>query len=810
MTDAPRLVRINPRKNERYEQQEKHQVKIRTEVFKNTSDFEGRKGSATLNMDRLSLFMDNMISNYNYPELAVLREWVSNAHDAHVAAGVKKPVKVTLPSNLSPTLIVQDFGEGMSTDFVENVYLDFGSSSKNLGNDQIGGFGIGGKSALAIASQYTMTTISQGLKSVYIFERSPKGGVDFKNPIYEIPTDEPSGVVVQVAVDRVGQFTDTNLNRVLAGWSNADISLNTGKEFFSIPDNSSPVDFELDFTDYSLQGQEEFEEDVRSEKGFVLHGALNAEGKGKQLSRELGLSWNEYVVLVGPVAYVFSPEGFNGGDSVRNFMVPSLNIGDVSFPSSREVIEPTRANRTTVSNAFEKITTKAFDLLQAKADGVGSRAEALTLHRSPLAQSHQGKIKISFKGEEVPTTFTTDSDREIYAYQHTGGWQGIKNYKLSLEEGFANGAVRTLPLKIQTLVILDDDSSSQSVRNNVRARHSSLGHKPKDLGGYLVMTKKANKWLKAAADTTITSSELAAVAKEHRRKEREAKAAAKAAGTAPTPAVKMTRRDRIGEYRAEWLEFSRTPEGKLEVRRVDGDLMEFHDGLYDPKKTLVMSTNSSSYSPEAFANYFETFSVDPQDAQFLRVHTGAKEETLRHLLGSEVTIMDFEPWMEKNFASLASYKGRTPAEISREIPFSLDSASVSLIKTLGVDTLHPKYAEFLKLQAELEEAEKAISENNRGYYYYGGPGSLMRRILQDFGKSVRNDRAEFFFLSSLGYIRIHNLEDREYDALRQTLNQMVVNWLDNLAMEEAEAEDAAEESAKAEAEKPLQAVSNAG
>lgn len=804
------MVRIDPRNNERYEQQEKHQVKIRTEVFKNTSDFEGRKGSATLNMDRLSLFMDNMISNYNDPELAVLREWVSNAHDAHVAAGVKQPVKVTLPSNLNPTLVVQDFGDGMSTKFVEDVYLDFGSSSKNLGNDQIGGFGIGGKSALAIASQYTMTTISQGLKSVYIFERSPKGGVDFKNPIYEIPTDEPSGVVVQVAVDQVGRFTETNINRVLAGWSNADISLNTGKEFFSIPDNSTAVDFELDFTDYSLQGQEGFEEDVRSEKGFVLHGALNAEGKGKKLTSELGLSWGEYVTLVGPVAYVFKPESFNAGDSVRNFMVPSLNIGDVSFPSSREVIESTRANRTTIANAFDKLTTKAFELLQVKADGIGSRAEALTLHRSPLAQSYKGKLKITFKGEEVPTTFSTKGDREIYAYQHTGGWQGIKNYKLSLEEDFTNGTGRELPLKIQTLVLLDDDSSSQSVRNNVRARHNSLGHKPQDLGGYLVMAKKADSWLKAAADTTIKSSELAEVAREYRRKEREAKAAAKAAGTAPVVPVKKTRKDRIGEYSADWLEFSTSAEGEFQVRSIDGDLMEFHDNHYDPKKTLVMSTNSSSYNPGPFASYFESFGVNPQDAQFLHVQTGAKEETLRHLLGSEVTIMDFEAWMEKNFASLASYNGRTPAEISQELPFDLDSTALSLIKNLGVDTLHPKYAEFLELHEELEEAEKAISKNTGGYYYYGGPGNLMRRVMQDFSKTSRVERAEFFFLSSLGYIRTHNLNEREHDALRQTMNQMVVNWLDNLAMEEAEAEDAAEESAKAEAEKPLQTVSNAG
>lgn len=772
-------------------------MKIRNDKFKNTSDFEGRKGSATLNMEKLSLFMDSMISNYNYPELAVLREWVSNAHDAHVAAGMKRPVKVTLPSALNPTLTVQDFGLGMTSDFVENFYLSFGSSSKDKSNDEIGGFGQGGKSALAIAAQYTMTTISEGLKNIYIFERSPLGGVDFKLVVEEVPTDEPSGTVVQVAVDNWSQYSEVNLNRVLAGWSNADIELNTGKQFFSIPDNGTAVSYEVDFTDYNKASEEGFEEDIRSEKGYVLHGAFDINGASKKLSSELGLGWNEYVVLVGPVAYVFAPE-VNDSAVLSDYMAVSVNIGDVSFPSSREVIEPTRVNRKTVGACFEKLVAEADKLLQERADGVKDRAAALALHRSPLVKNRRNFV-ISFKGEEVPLRFTPKADDALFSYQHIGNWRGVKNFKFS-EEAFS--ADSEFNLNVETLVILDDDSSSVSIRNNARARHNSLDHSPKELNGFLLITKNPDKWVKAAAKAVVKSSELAQIAKDYRKKERDAKAAAAAAGTAPAIPVKKTRKERIGEYDAAWLNFGTNKEGVLKIEGIRSDLMEFFENEFDPKKTLVLSTNQSEYNPLDFVTHFENFSVNPKDVQFLNVYTGSKIETLRLLLGEDVKIMGLGEWVQENFAKLAQYKGRSPQEIADELPLTLGSYAMNLLVALGVGTLHSKYAEFIEAQKELDAAKAMVTGN-----YYTEASRLIRSVMSDFGNVKAKIRPEFFFLDHLNYYRGYDMPAEQKAAIRQTLNQMVETWLDNLALEEAEAEDTVEKAAKGEATEPLLATS---
>lgn len=767
-------------------------MKTRQDKFKNTSDFQGRRGSATLNMEKLSLFMDSMISNYNSPELAVLREWISNAHDAHVAAGIKRPVKVALPSALNPMLTVEDFGLGMTSDFVENSYLSFGTSTKDLANDEIGGFGQGGKSALAIAAQYMMTTISEGLKNIYIFERSPMGGVDFKLVVENEPTDEPSGTLVQVAVDRIGEFTEKNLNRVLAGWSNADIELNTGKKFFSIPDNGTEVSFEIDVTDLlSENARNAGEIDIRTEKGYVLDGAFDLSGGGKGLANELGLSWDEYVVLVGPVAYIFQPQ-VSAKRVLKDYMVASVAIGDVSFPSSREVIEPTRNNRMVVGRTLEGIVAEADKLLQERADSITDRRAALALHRSPLVRNAKG-FKISFKGEVIPTTFTPKASDELFEYEHIGNWRGVKNYKLS-EKRYAVEA--TLKLNIETLIIKDlSDVSTQSIRNNVRVHHTVEGHEPKDLNGYLVIAEKPSPWLKAAARTVLKASELAEKAKTYRKEQRELAAANRAAGIVPVATVRKTRKDRIGEYAADWLSFE-DENGDFKVSSVSGRLMDFYTEVYDTSKTLVLTTNDGEITPGSMVSHFNSFGIDPQDAQFLRVHTGSRVETLRILLGTEdeVTITDLYSWMKENFAELAQFNGRAPQEIAAEIPFDVARSVEMLFDRLGLDTIHPKYSEIMESHRELQAAKTAITG---GGYYYDPATRLVRQLLEGHSHSDAevSDRPEFFFLSQLNYWG-DKIGEENKPAIRHALNQMVEHWLDNLALEEAEAEDLAEAEAK--------------
>lgn len=754
--------------------------------YRNTSDFQGESGNATVNLSQLSLFVDNMISNYNFPELATFREWVSNAHDSHVASGQTRPVEVVLPSQLQPTFSVQDYGIGMSADDVKKVYLDFGSSTKRDDNTGIGGFGIGGKSALAIASQYTMSAVKDGLKNIFIFERSPAGGVGFKRVIEDAPTDEPNSVLVQVSVDRPEQFSEQNVNRVLAGWSNSQVKImNRPDGFFSIPDSGIKTEFTVDVTDLtSVEGQTEL--DIRNVGGYVLNGALDPFDTGQTISKKLGLGWREFAVLVGPVVYTFEPN--IARSALAEYMVASVNIGDVTFPSSREVIEPNRRNREFVGTVFNKLVEEADALMQKRADELTTRREALALHRSPLARNRYD-FKVKFQGESIPTTFEKAADDGIFEYRSVGNWQGIKNYQLS---AMPFNSDNKYSLDIETLVILDSEITEQSVRNATRLLHTDREDKPADLKGYLYITKNPSEWAKAAAKTVITSTELTAKAKEIRQAIRDGKIAPSANAVA-TP--RRSRRDRIGEYTAHYLDFSTDADGKLSVEEKYSDLIDFYDDVFDPKKTLVLTTASKDgMDANAFIPYFQAFNVNPDDAQFLYIATSSKIETLRILLGDEVEITDTVTWMKNNFADQAQYSHRNPEDIVKELPLRLSHSDHTLLEYAGLSELHPKMQEIVALNKELDESMQIVNG-------WSSAARIVREIMGFDQSSVNmsaTSRPEFFFLTNTSYYG-RGISDDYKPAVRQMINNMVELWLANVAAEkQAESDKAALEEAEAD------------
>src|SRR5688572_3649345 len=74
----------------------------------------------------LSILRDRLYTN---KVLAVLREYSANAWDAHVDAGkADVPIKVVLPTKLDPSLIIRDYGKGLSEEEIFEVYVKYGAS----------------------------------------------------------------------------------------------------------------------------------------------------------------------------------------------------------------------------------------------------------------------------------------------------------------------------------------------------------------------------------------------------------------------------------------------------------------------------------------------------------------------------------------------------------------------------------------------------------------------------------------------------------------------------------------------------------
>lgn len=175
-------------------------MKINVKEAKVTSNVPQENVTAmSISIDGMEHIMDLLTNLYKDPQLAVIREYYTNALDAHVEAGVTSPVKITLPTWDDPSYRVQDFGVGMSKDDITNIYAQYGASTKRNTNDQVGAFGLGCKSALTITQQFTVVSVKDGFKTTVLIAKS-ESGINTVNVISSIPTTEGNGTLVQIPV----------------------------------------------------------------------------------------------------------------------------------------------------------------------------------------------------------------------------------------------------------------------------------------------------------------------------------------------------------------------------------------------------------------------------------------------------------------------------------------------------------------------------------------------------------------------------------------------------------------------------------
>ncbi len=139
---------------------------------------------------------------YKDPILAVVREYVTNARDAHVEVGkADVPVLVHLPSYDDMYFKVQDFGPGLSPERIEKIFCNYASSTKRDSEDQVGYFGIGSKSAFAYSDSFTITSVVDGKIRTYTsyIDESRRGKISC---LYEADTDQPNGTTITIPVKK--------------------------------------------------------------------------------------------------------------------------------------------------------------------------------------------------------------------------------------------------------------------------------------------------------------------------------------------------------------------------------------------------------------------------------------------------------------------------------------------------------------------------------------------------------------------------------------------------------------------------------
>lgn len=431
--------------------------------YERQGNSEARRRQGRVKEAKLGVFVQFMIKNYNKIEHAVLREWVSNAHDSHRMAGQTKPVKITLPSTFSNMLVVQDFGLGMSYDELVNGFGVILESTKDEDNEGIGGYGIGGKAALALADQFTVVSNKDGLKNIVIFESDARTGFEILEVVTDQPTDEPNGVTMSVAVENPGAFEDAN--SVLEGWRSDQIELVNGK-FTSFYDGA--IEFSSGLVKSSI-----FEAQAAGNHNY--YGGYRYAVQGK--------------VFVGPVAYDLPASARNYLHSwienskyaiVKAFfdsMAVTLPIGSVTFPSSREVIEDNAKNNTVISEAFKALADELLQYIEENVMQFASLEEAWAFRNSNLAK--ELNLEVNYEGRNLNIVALDELTYLIDPSVRRSN-AGVESYNLNSEPtvtSFWSAETRkAIPGvsidRVSTIIRLSDNDNTPSigvVRKHLRA-----------------------------------------------------------------------------------------------------------------------------------------------------------------------------------------------------------------------------------------------------------------------------------------------------------------------------------------------------
>lgn len=364
--------------------------------------------------------------------LAPIREYISNAWDAHAMSNKKHvPLVITIPTAIDPVFKVRDFGPGLSESEVADLYTKYGKSTKRNSNKSIGSFGIGCKSGFCVSDNFLVTSFYEGTKNIYNCYLDERG-----NGIYVLmsseTTTEENGVEITIPVkskeihlwqQKISNFIQyinpkpTILNGSLVPTSNVDLQV------------------------------------LLEDDNWILY-------------QKRGWDTAKHVLIMGIVPYAIEFDKLDCTDSVlRNFsnycnIQIKVPIGTVDPAANRESLEYTDKTKAYIINKLRSILKKAGEKLEQEFNSVESLWKAKELYYNyncddsyklfNLLKSSNCQFKwkdiiidsYSFKNKNY---YQTDNVLYIYKLYH------YNDYKINL-----NTNNNVIECRKNTIIILDD------------------------------------------------------------------------------------------------------------------------------------------------------------------------------------------------------------------------------------------------------------------------------------------------------------------------------------------------------------------
>lgn len=204
---------------------------------------------AEIDLDNIAHIIRMLSKMYRNPKAIIIQEYLSNAWDSHVEAGVTdKPIVLSIhkiPDSVNLELTFTDYGTGLSPTRMR-CFGGIGKSTKKSSISQIGGFGVGSKSGYAYTDTFEVKTCCDGIEYHYICSKSEKDLPKY-DLIYstESTQDNYTSVIFEIRQSELSDFVRAIKDKALL-FDNLYFDLDPELE---IPDFNKSEVFHIEGTD---------------------------------------------------------------------------------------------------------------------------------------------------------------------------------------------------------------------------------------------------------------------------------------------------------------------------------------------------------------------------------------------------------------------------------------------------------------------------------------------------------------------------------------------------------------------------------
>lgn len=347
-----------------------------------------------IDANAMAHIMNVLTDLYSDPEYAVIREYSTNAYDAHIEAGVTRPIEVATPSTLSPFLRIKDHGVGLTAEDIRSIYSQYGNSTKRNTNDQVGMLGLGCKSALTYSDQFSVASVKDGRRITVSIERDSEGA-GVMQIVSDEPTDDPNGTEVIIPC-KARNNIHAEAERFFSYWQPGTVLLN-GVE-------------------------------PKRVEGLAV-------GENMIVVLDDDYANGPDIIVMGNVPYpVESPlsidHGLPNGYRNKSHLVVWVGIGEVNFPPSRESLMDTKTTRATlrrVEDEFKRNLGKAVQESIEQAPTARDAVQNYVRWKTVLGRSLAAE-NFTYKGASLPTSFVPAAPVDPGTQYHTM-FTGSTRYK---------------------------------------------------------------------------------------------------------------------------------------------------------------------------------------------------------------------------------------------------------------------------------------------------------------------------------------------------------------------------------------------